>query len=78
MTLEDFCAKVESEGGVLDALRYGLKADDLTSTELLGAELYDIWEALEAAWTSIGRLEEEASRIVDSVLDQADDHDGDL
>ncbi len=79
MTLTEFCAKIEYEGGVIEALRYGLLADDLVTAEPRGAELYDIWEALSAAWVSIGRLEDEADRIVDAVLTAVDDEtDGDV
>ena len=36
-------------------------------------KLYDVWETLETAWQVIGRLEEEATRIIDAVLDARDD-----
>lgn len=74
MDLEDFCAKVEYEGGVIEALRYGLKSEDIRASESPRAEeLSEIWVALDSAWHVIERLEAEAEKIVSEVLDARDD-----
>ena len=77
MTLVEFCAKVEWEGGVIEALTYGLKESDLDGiTDPLAVELREIWTSLTAAWEVVGRLEDEAGRLVDSVLEERDEADG--
>ena len=75
MSLLDFCSKIEWEGGVVQALEYGLKADDLDSDEFdpRAEQLRDIWVALQGAWETVARLEDEASEIIDRVLDESDD-----
>lgn len=73
MTLDEFATKVEWEGGVVDALRYGLKADDLKDDDPRALELYEVWEALESAWLVVARLESEAEEIIESHLDERDD-----
>lgn len=52
MTGEEFAAKVEWEGGVLDALEYGLKIDDIDKGEVV---LREKWLAAQTAWTDMRR-----------------------
>ena len=74
MTLVDFAAKVEHEGGVIDALRYAdLTADDIVDEDPRAQELCDVWEALENAWAVVARLEGEADVIIDRVLEELED-----
>lgn len=47
MTPQEFVAKIDWEGGVLDALIYGLKAKDLDDSD---PEFKVEWFALEQAW----------------------------
>lgn len=47
MTEDQFLGKVEWEGGVLEALEYGLKADALKDQD---SELASRWRALEKEW----------------------------
>ena len=76
MKLEDFASKVEYEGGVIAALEYGLKSDDLDADgDPEAQKLKDGWETLDAAWEVIARLEDEAGEIIDAVLDRLDDED---
>jgi hypothetical protein len=47
MTEDEFLGKVEWEGGVLDALEYGLRASMLKDQN---SKLASRWRALEAEW----------------------------
>ena len=49
-TREDFAAKVEWEGGVLESLDYGLTKEDVPEGD---TELYAAWEALEIAYSKV-------------------------
>lgn len=53
-------AKVEWEGGVLAALDYGIKPEDIE-----GDELRDAWEAVRAAYIALNPL----IRIVEEALE---------
>lgn len=57
MTEAEFAAKVEWEGGVMDALDYGLRAKDV---ELGG--LHTMWRDLETLWEPmrwlVGQIED--------------------
>jgi hypothetical protein len=48
LTEEEFAAKVEWEGGIGEALSYGLKASDLQNPD---SELGKAWARLERIWT---------------------------
>ena len=50
MSVGDFAAKVQWEGGVFDALDYGLKHTHLDPDDEASKELRDAWEALELVW----------------------------
>lgn len=74
MTLGQFAAKVEWEGGVIEALRYGLKSSDLSVDDDPDAQrLLDVWSALEGLWTGLAQLEFEAEEILERSLDALDD-----
>lgn len=55
----DTLNKIEWEGGVIDALEYGIKTDDFDNTELRR-----IWRMLESYGKEIGKL----SRIIDKAV----------
>jgi hypothetical protein len=70
MTPQEFAQKVEWEGGVLDALEYGLKADDLDDSPE-ATDLYAEWFELQDAWKKLQRLLEPVeARIEGLLLDQ--------
>lgn len=50
MTVEEFVAKVEGEGGIESALDYGLHEDDLPDE---AEELKAAWKELREAWESL-------------------------
>lgn len=58
MTLVDFAAKVEWEGGVIDALDYGLKPEDAPEGELRDPwqQAYDLFQQMEPITDRIGAL----------------------
>lgn len=62
MTLEDFAAKVDWEGGVIDAIDYGLKPEDAPEGELrdLWRQACDLFKQMEPITNRIGELLEEA------------------
>ena len=47
MSAKDFAAKVEWEGGILEALDYGLKHTDLAADDPDAADLRAGWKTLE-------------------------------
>ena len=47
LTEDEFLGKVEWEGGVLDALEYGMRAEMLIDQD---SELFERWNALEKEW----------------------------
>lgn len=68
MTVEDFYEKIEWEGGIADALAYGLHADDLPEDAVehrklwrdledwyeQGAVLFDAWINASPEWDALG------------------------
>ncbi len=50
MTPEEFASKIEWEGGIFEALDYGLKSTDIDPTAPKAAELIEIWRELESAF----------------------------
>jgi hypothetical protein len=50
VTVDEFVAKVEWEGGIEPALDYGLKEDDIPDE---AAELKAAWKELREAWASL-------------------------
>lgn len=53
MTVGDFAAKVEWEGGVVDALDYGLKADDLDPDDEASKPLREAWAEMERIYREV-------------------------
>lgn len=47
MDVDSFAAKVDWEGGVIDALDYGLKADDLDPADERSKPLREAWAEME-------------------------------
>ena len=47
MTEDEFIEKIHSEGGIIGALEYGLKSDDLAVQE---GSLFWAWHKLENSW----------------------------
>lgn len=70
MNQQDFAAKIEWEGGIIDALDYGLKADDLGDQT---SALALAWRELETAWQQVKPLIEK----VEALLPDEDDESGD-
>lgn len=66
----DFVSKVNWEGGVIDALVYGLSYKDLPK-----CKLKTIWNKLEKLYTELEPLleeyDEEAEKIVDEYADES-------
>jgi phage terminase large subunit-like protein len=69
MSEEDFAAKIQWEGGVVEALDYGLKATDLKDPD---TELGRTWAALDAQWTLMHPLADKADALVDTILEAMD------
>lgn len=69
MTPAEFAGKVEWEGGVLDALDYGLRADDLDDSN---PELKAAWRDLARRWAEV----EPDVRNVERMLDELEQSDG--
>jgi hypothetical protein len=68
MSAKDFFAKVESEGGTLNALDYGLKYTDLNPDDPEGTNLRTAWQALEDKYQQLRPF----LRQVDDLLDDFD------
>lgn len=61
-TIEDFVAKVDWEGGVLDAMQYGLVAEDIPDDETEDSQkLFDLWNE----GRSLVRIVEDIEDILD-------------
>ncbi len=57
MTPQDFAAKVAYEGGVLEAISYGLEPEDAPE-----GELRDLWQTATDMWKTL-------SPVVDRIVD---------
>lgn len=68
MTPEEFAAKISWEGGVTEALEYGLKSSELDPDDEASRELRAAWIRAEDLWGEM-RL---AIQGVDEVLDDMD------
>lgn len=71
MTEKDFAAKIEWEGGIPDALEYGLKSEDCEP-----GELHDAWKNLEVGWNSIQKAMKAVEGILDEIGGDEDEEDG--
>ena len=54
MTEEEFITKIMQEGGIIDALEYGLKDTDLLAA-FRDTALAQAWRALQAKWDQLQR-----------------------
>lgn len=68
MTAAGFAAKVEWEGGVLEALDYGLKHTHLDPADHEAAALREAWADLERLYAPVA----EKALIVGALLDRLD------
>lgn len=68
-TPEEFASKISWEGGVVDALEYGLKSTDLDPDDEGSRDLRAAWIRCEDLWEEM-RL---AIQRVDEVLEDIDD-----
>ena len=71
MTESAFAGKVEWEGGILEALDYGLKPADAPK-----GPIRDAWARLYQVWQQIEPLVDEVSRLLDGVEHSGEDEGG--
>lgn len=69
-TRADVAAKVDWEGGITDALDYGLKVDDMPEGD---EELRHAWAALEAAYATVRTAEVVVERLLEAAGDDKQD-----
>jgi len=69
MTAADFASKVAWEGGVMEALDYGLDPSDAPE-----GPIRDAWARLYQLWQQLSPIADEVSRLLDGV--EGDDEDG--
>lgn len=62
MTESDFASKVEWEGGVFEALDYGLKPADVVE-----GPVREAWTRLYQLWQQISPIADEVSRLLDGI-----------
>lgn len=68
MTEQEFAQKIDWEGGILEALGYGLRPDDAPP-----GELRDAWAELRAAFEDMRPLVRRVEGILDRIEDSDDD-----
>ena len=66
MTPEDFASKVNWEGGVMDALAYGLKPNDAPE-----GPLRDLWTRAYELWEQLDPILEDLVTMLDEIYDNA-------
>jgi hypothetical protein len=71
MTESAFASKVEWEGGILEALDYGLKP-----TDVVKGTVREAWTRLYQLWQQIEPIVEEVDRLLDGVERTDEDEDG--
>lgn len=67
MTDQEFAQKVAWEGGVLDALEYGLKRSDLTDQD---GRLAIAWASLSAKWDALQHDLVTVERLIEELTDE--------
>jgi hypothetical protein len=78
MTPDDFAQKVEWEGGIVDALEYGLHATDLDPDDEASKPLRAAWAALEAVYREQYRpAESRVSELLDARESEDEDDEKD-
>jgi len=62
MNARNLAAKVEWEGGIFEALSYGIRSTDIEDEELadLWAELEDHWEAMQETFNKVQAILDDA------------------
>lgn len=68
MTEQDFASKIEWEGGITEALDYGLKSVDCEP----GA-LHNAWKKLETKWAGIQKEMDTVQNILDEYSEEEDE-----
>lgn len=63
MKLDDFLAKIEWEGGAIEALEYGLRASDIDPTE--DSNIRGAWERLEDLYEQMKPSVDEMQRLIE-------------
>ena len=58
---EDLAAKIEWEGGILEAVDYGIKAADMPEGD---AELAEAWGKLEASFGETSKLADAVEKLL--------------
>ena len=58
---EHLAAKIEWEGGILEALDYGIRTGDMPEGD---TELAEAWEKLEAAWKQLNPLADAVTELL--------------
>ena len=66
----DLRDKIDWEGGITDALDYGIKTEDMPEGD---AELTEAWGKLEAAWRALAPLAEAVDNMLNDVADDEND-----
>lgn len=64
--IHDFLSKIDWEGGVYEALQYGLKVSDYD----LPQEVVDSWNEIRESFADLDELVTEFNKIADRVADQ--------
>lgn len=67
MSAKDFAAKVEWEGGILEALDYGLKHTDLDPQDEEAAELRAAWKELEEKFEPVKPIVNRLERLLENL-----------
>lgn len=70
MTESAFASKVEWEGGIFEALDYGLKPSDAPK-----GPIRDAWARLCQVWQQISPIADEVSRLLDGI-ERTDEDEG--
>ncbi len=77
LTAPHFAAKVEWEGGVVEALTYGLKVDHLDPDDPVSVELRSKWGELQAIWDGqMRQLVDEVGRLCETLAEHNDEGEG--
>lgn len=68
MTARHFAEKVQWEGGIVEALDYGLTPDHIDPNDPAGSELRRLWTELHTLWrTQMAPLVERIDSIIDDL-----------
>ncbi len=77
MSLSNFAGKVEWEGGVLEALDYGLKHTDIDPDDPRAAPLRTAWAELEELYAPVRTKVQAVEDMLEDIPDELDDTDED-